>query len=81
MIPLGQKDHLFPMLRMSTRYIEKSMFNGQKHYPVYCYGAAYLFSPATASKIWEAFKKEEADPFWIEDVYLTGIRDWHVRHF
>ncbi|KAK3859856.1 hypothetical protein Pcinc_034057 [Petrolisthes cinctipes] len=54
-----------------SKWVVKPEEYKYKSYPSYCIGAAYVISSSLAAKLYSAANKTH--PFFIEDVYITGI--------
>lgn len=50
-------------------------------YPPYCSGFAYVLHKRLADKMLEVDRQRTKPPFWLEDVYVTGLlpRDLHAK--
>ncbi len=75
-------DRTMPILRekatCSKWCVEERLFRGMKFYPRYCSGMFYAISRSLLSRLVTAART--TPPFWIEDVYITGLLTLKIRN-
>ena len=72
-------NHIFLFLKIFSRYVSNEDYP-YSLYPPYCEGAFYLMSFKIMENLIDLFEQEyHRNYLWIEDVYLTGMKNYTIK--